>query len=227
MTACKDWDRFADIAKVLVIGHDPRLHNSPTIAEYCFFANYFFDKIQDGQYSRKHALAKSVFDFVDDISIGRYSPTQVYITNLCNSALPAAPNGKTVYIPRSKATTGVRHIREILSKTNIEVIFSMSAQVNYWLQELGFYDSGNGFREDARPKENGTATHPHYYASTIEGSFRKICGNEYKADNKYSLFPILHVKSYPLKDKFLIYSQNYQRMKSTLEMNQHMRTMGY
>ena len=37
----KIW-RNLEKAKILAIGHDPGLQRSPTIADYCFFADYYF-----------------------------------------------------------------------------------------------------------------------------------------------------------------------------------------
>jgi hypothetical protein len=214
--ATKDWDRYVGTAKVLVVGHDPRLQKSNTMADFCFFANYYFDQVDDPQYLKKRALAKSVFEFVGDISGGKYRDPEIYITNLCNDPLPSAPKGKTVYIPNAKALQGLEHIRDVLYKTNIEVIFAMSEQVNYWLQELGFYDSQDGYRNDAKPKRAGTESHPRYYAPSVNGCFKKICGNEYKADNRHSIFPILHFKNYPPEGRFLTYRPSYDRMRTTV-----------
>lgn len=55
---------FGDLktAKVLVIGHDPRLQKSNTIAEYCFFADYFFRPLPKSPSElRKYKLAESLF----------------------------------------------------------------------------------------------------------------------------------------------------------------------
>ena len=42
---CKDWNPLIEngvTPKVLLIGHDPRLQSSETIADYALFSNYYF-----------------------------------------------------------------------------------------------------------------------------------------------------------------------------------------
>lgn len=49
-------------AKVLIIGHDPRLQSSDTKAEYVLFADYYFKTdIKGGAEKRKQGLAKSLY----------------------------------------------------------------------------------------------------------------------------------------------------------------------
>jgi hypothetical protein len=214
MTGTSDWSKYVERAKILVVGHDPRLQTSDTKAEFCFFADYYFEKKQTSQSDkRKFSLAESLFDQIRYITCGHFDDKDVYITNLCNDTLPKPPSNHTVYIPRKNAQEGLENIREILSRTNIQFIFPMSMQVNYWLQELGFYYSENGFADAARPREQGINNKPPYYKETTPGQFVTICGNCYKADRRYMLYPILHTKNYPLKDKFLKYKPNYDRMR--------------
>jgi hypothetical protein len=208
----KDWCKTPEDAKVLIIGHDPTLQRGTAIAEYCFFANYYFQKIADPQYESKHGLANSVFKFVRDITNGFYKDEEVYITNLCNEQLPKPPKNCTVYIPEEKAVDGVQRIRQILKTSPIEIIFPMSMQVNYWLQRLRFYDSANGYMDDAQPINGGIKNKSPYYKENRSGCFKKICGNCYYVDGKYPLFPIVHVKKYPLKANFVKYQDNYDKM---------------
>lgn len=87
----------------------------------------------------------------------------------------------------------------------------MSQQVNYWLQVLGFYSANAGFVEESKPKEIGINNAPPYYEPGKGGAFKRICGQKFIADGQYYLFPILHVKSYPLKGHFCIYEEDYAR----------------
>ncbi len=86
----------------------------------------------------------------------------------------------------------------------------MSQQVNYWLQKLGFYGTNTAFVEKSEPKKIGVINKPPYYTPSKSGAFREICGKKYLVDNQYYLFPILHVKSYPLEGNLLTtYGENY------------------
>ena len=51
-----------ETANILVIGHDPRLQETATIADYCFFADYYFQpKPEKKNELRKYGLAESLF----------------------------------------------------------------------------------------------------------------------------------------------------------------------
>ena len=184
-------------AKILVIGHDPRLQTSNTQAEYAFFANYYFEyNPEDKRDKAKHELAEALYSYIGWLTDNRYNNDDFIITNLCNHHLPKAPKGKTVYIPEDKAKEGLDNIRHILKDFKIKFIIATSQQVNYWLQKLGFYDSGNDFLKKSVPKEIGIKEN--YFEAKQNGAFLDICGRKYLAD-KIPLFPVLHVKQYSLK----------------------------
>lgn len=210
----RDWGNL-EKAKVLVIGHDPRLQKAQTIATYCFFADYYFQpKPSRPSDLRKYQLAESLFKCIRELTSGRYCDDEILITNLCNDALPQTPKRKTVFIPRDKAEEGLAHIRACLKASNVSLIFAMSQQVNYWLQTLGFYAPVPEFLKNAEPKEIGIASEPPYYQPKNPGAFKTICGKKYLADGRYVLFPILHIKSYPLKGRFLAaYGDRYETCK--------------
>lgn len=204
-------------ARILVIGHDSGLQSSPTIADYCFFADYYFQpKPSRNSELSKYRLAESLFNCIRDLTTGLFSDDKILITNLCNETLPPSPKGKTNYIPRVKAEDGLRTTRNLLNESRVVLIFAMSQQVNYWLQQLGFYNTGTQFLQKSDPKEIGICNEQPYYQPKKPGAFKDICGNKYVADNKYNLFPILHVKSYPLKENFLTYEENYQNCKKDI-----------
>jgi len=201
-------------AKILVIGHDPGLQKSQTIADYCFFADYYFQpKPSRSSEISKYKLAEALYSYVRDLTTGQFSDDMVLITNLCNETLPSSPKGKTNYIPPEEAEAGLNAIRMLLKDSSVKLIFAMSQQVNYWLQKLGFYSTDIGFLEKAEPTKMGADYIPRYYSPVISGAFKEICGNKYLADNQYCLFPILHVKSYPLRGNFLTYEENYANCK--------------
>jgi hypothetical protein len=208
-------------AKVLVIGHDPRLQASNTLAGYCLFADYY-----EKYHSRalpttrtelsKYQLAKSVFDCIGDLTADKVNYKELLITNLCNKALGHAPPNKTVLIPEDKAMEGLTEIRNLLKNSQVKLIFPMSQQVNYWLQKLGFYSGDSIFLAKSEPKENGKKNTQPYYQPQETNVFKLICGNEYISDIQYKTYPILHTKNYPLKGKFTVYEENYARCKSAV-----------
>ncbi|MBP8993836.1 MAG: hypothetical protein KBG30_08500 [Bacteroidales bacterium] len=212
-----DWKPKEHNPRALLIGHDPRLQNSDTQAEYVLFANYFFDKtIKDRAFKSKYGLATSAFNQITNITNGKIKPEEIYITNLCNSALPHAPKGKTVYIPEDKALAGVENIKRIIEENpSIEYIFPMSLQVNYWLQKLGLYQSSAEFVVISTPKTIGIQHEPPYYEPTGKSPFLLICGNRFQVTGgTQTVIPILHAKCFPLNKQFRAYEPAYERMSS-------------
>jgi len=184
------------LGRVLVIGHDRRLHKSDTIAKYPFFADYFFRPIpRHGSELAKYRLAESLFSYVGWLTSYVFSANEVVITNLCNKTLKHAPPGRTVLIPDECAKEGLDNIRRILKRSRIEVILAMSEQVNYWLQKLQFYSSGDDYLGQSEPKSQ--AAEQGYYEPVGKSPFLHICGNRYLADG-IPLFPVLHVQQYRL-----------------------------
>ena len=56
-------------ARVMLVGHDPRLRRSDTVAPYCLFADHFFRPKPKGRAeARKHGLAESAFRMVTDVT---------------------------------------------------------------------------------------------------------------------------------------------------------------
>ncbi len=212
-----DWKPKEHNPRALLIGHDPRLQNSDTQAEYVLFANYFFDKtIKDRAFKSKYGLATSAFNQITNITNGKIKPEEIYITNLCNSALPHAPKGKTVYIPEDKALAGVENIKRIIEENpSIEYIFPMSLQVNYWLQKLGLYQSSAEFVVISTPKTIGIQHEPPYYEPTGKSPFLLICGNRFQVTGGTQyVIPILHAKCFPLNKQFKAYEPAYDNIRN-------------
>lgn len=190
-------------AKVLVIGHDPRLQESDTLAGYAFFANYYFRAIPTNRSEfAKYRLAQAVYEYVAYLTSHRYVAGQIALTNLCNESLPHAPKGKIVYIPEDSAQKGIDAIRQIMAGSEIEVIFPMSVQVNYWLQKLGFYPPVSEYLSAAEPRSKGVCHQPPYYEQSRSKAFTHICGKCYRDQDNRRVHPILHVKNWPLKGSF-------------------------
>lgn len=212
-----DWKPKEHTPRALLIGHDPRLQQSDTQAEYVLFANYYFDKtIKDRAFKSKYGLAASAFNQITHITNGKIKPEEIYITNLCNSDLPHAPKSKTVYIPEEKAITGVENIKKIIDENStIEYLFPMSLQVNYWLQKLGLYYSSDEFIEKSTPKTIGIQNKPPYYEQTGKSPFLLICGNRYHVTGGIQVvIPILHAKCFPLNKQFRAYEPAYERIRT-------------
>lgn len=218
----KDWTPSKE-AKILLIGHDPRLQESETIAEYALFADYYFKEEQkSGSEKRKQGLAKNSINYILELTKNKFSAENIYVTNLCNDELPKDDSikGKTVYIPRDKAKKGVEHIKDILAKNqSIEYVFAMSQQVNYWLQELGLYPKQPDFIEMAMPKEKGSNNNPPYYEAKKSRAFLEICGKAYKINgSKQTIIPILHTKTYAsITGRFSEYKKCYDNLKKNFK----------
>lgn len=198
-------------AQILLIGHDPRLQSSDTQATYALFADYYFKPVST-QVSelRKLGLAKSAFGCIEYLLRDKFDSERLLVTNLCNNQLPASPKGKTVLIPRTEAQIGIDAIDLLLKSSNIQMIFAMSLQVNYWLHVLQFCQVNDSFITAAQPRSKGIAATQPYYEPSKSGAFELICGKRQRTRHSIPLYPILHVKNWPLKGKFLKYQEDYE-----------------
>jgi hypothetical protein len=195
-------------AKVLVIGHDPKLQKSDTMADKSFFANYFFDKIPpQGPERSKYKLAANLYSYIGYLTNYKFTADEIYVTNLCNEELPHAPKGKTVLITEDKAKKGVGDIKQILNDNpGIKIIFALSEQANYWLQYFGLYNSNDDYINEAKPNEKGLREN--YYKTEKKSPFLKICGKKFDCMGR-DLYPVLHVKQFPLKK---VIKKNYEEL---------------
>lgn len=201
----KDWKAVKN-AKVLLIGEDSNLQWSDDVAEYVMFTDYFFRGFptDHGERSR-NVEARNMFAQLSHISAGYFRPEEVYVTNLCNDRLEAAPKGKRVLIPEDKAIKGLEHIEWILiANPSIEWVVPMSLQTNYWLQKLGFYGGDAAFLSAAEPRRNGLNSAFRYYQPVEGTAFTQICGTVFDAKEKpVKVVPILPAKYFPLCDRNL------------------------
>jgi len=190
-------------AKVMVIGHDPRLRRSDTVATYALFADYFFRPVPiKASEKAKYQLAEALFSYIGILTCFHYPAYQIAVTNLCNNALPHAPKGKTVLIPQEEAAVGLAEIEDILSNSNIELVFPMSLQVNYWLQQLVFFSGPEEFLQAAQPTHRGVESKPPYYQPSAARAFTLVCGHRFKTRDGRDVYPVLHVKNWPLREPF-------------------------
>lgn len=219
MAECKDWNPDEKLnvkPQVLLIGHDPRLHNSKDEAEYALYSNFYFNKevLKRGSEKQKYGLAAKSFDQILDITNGRFKAEEIYVTNLCNKFLPhTAQKGQTVFISETNANDGYKRIVAILSQyKTIEYIFPMSLQVNYWLQYFGLYQTDTDFLDKAKPKQKGIESVPPYYDAIKKrkNPFLDICGRVYEMETGQKVIPILHTKQYGRLDAYI---PCYERIK--------------
>lgn len=193
-------------ARLLVIGHDPRLQRSDTLAEYAFFADYFFRREPRSPGERqKCGLARSLYEYIDYLTDASCPPKAVLVTNLCNEAL-ARPSKGTVFIDEKHASQGIRDIEGLIKDSPIRAIVAMSQQVNYWLQQLGFCEPVKDFLDGAAPAPRGLRGEPPSYTARQSGIFRTICGRVLKG-RFAPVVPVVHVKNWPLKGQFTVYRE--------------------
>lgn len=93
----------------------------------------------------------------------------------------------------------------IVKHGSIRLVFPMSEQVNYWLQHLGFYSAKQSFLRDAAPSPAGLQHNPPFYKPRKAGMFPSICGRRFAGPDGVTVFPIVHVKNWPLRGAFLRY----------------------
>ena len=76
----KPW--ISEKARVLVIGHDPRLQKYDTLAEYAFFTKYFFQSIPTTKSENaKYKLAESLFSCIGYLTSYQIRSDEISITN--------------------------------------------------------------------------------------------------------------------------------------------------
>jgi hypothetical protein len=206
-----------NLATILIIGHDPRLQNSQAEVEKAFFFEYlekYPDRPTYGPDARKYDLAHAVWDYVSELA-GRQIPLdQLYVTNLCNDFLPSSQGRGTVLIPDELAERGVSEIRQIVSSGNFRLILPMSVQVFYHLCRLGFLDEEDEtiltFIHKSRPVfskvEQGV------YKTTVTAPFLDVCGKLFH-HRGIPVVPVVHVKQWPLKTRFVRYTEPMESAK--------------
>ncbi len=208
-------------SSVLFIGHDPRLQKSDTVAPFSLFADYYFrPRPASSSEAAKYDLAKAVFQMVGWLTGGSVHPEEMVVTNLCNEALPHAPNGKTVLIPEEQATRGVAELHQLLSGSSIRVIVATSQQVNYWLQRLGLCSANTAFLEAAEPSPRGRSAAPAFYQPRKPRAFTLVCGQRHVGPAGTPVFPVVHVKNWPLRGRFLdAYGAAHERCRHLIQQD--------
>lgn len=199
----KDW-KATTCAKILVIGEDSNLQWSDKAPEYVMFADYYFRRFPEDHGERsRNVEARNLFNYITYLTSQRISPSEVYLTNLCNDTLEPSPKGKRILIPEEKAIKGIDHIEWILREyPSIKYVLAMSLQTNYWLQKAGFYTGTDSFLTEAQPRNTGINSIQPYYQPVSGKAFPTICGKVYEANHfPVKILPILPAKDYPLSEQ--------------------------
>ena len=215
-----DWQSVID-AKVLLIGENSTLQWKDEVIECVMFLDYYFDHAPYdlGERSR-YSEAKTIFEYIKEISAGECRAEQVYGTILCHDPLYRAPRGKHIYIPEKQAEKGVANVKKILKDNpNIEYVFAMGLQTNYYLQKLKLYNCGDlteEFIKGAEPRRVGINSYDPFYQPVNAKPFREVCFNMYEMEEfpGVKIIPILPIKSYPLSEVDMKnFGENYNKLK--------------
>lgn len=206
-------------ARILVIGHDPRLQRSDAEAECAFFLNYL-DEPRSARPSerRKYDFASSVVNYIRDLGGLSVSIDDMFFTNLCNEFLEHPTAGGTVLITDDAAERGTRGIEDILSSGSFKVILSMAPQVLYHLARLRFVANPDenllAFLRMARPSPAAAARGA--YVPIGRSPFLMVCGTKYHhRGDGVPLVPILHAKQWPLNKRMEPHYGTLMRLAAT------------
>ena len=212
---------FGDLetAKIMVIGHDPRLQRTQTQADVAFFMDYLKDvALRSRSEARKYGLAKAVWDYVADLAGGLVALSALYVTNLCNEFLEHVPGSGTVLIPDEKARQGVEAITRTIASGNLRVILPMAVQPFYHLCRLGFLDEDSEvikeFIAGARPDPAKAARG--IYVQGGRAPFLAVCGHRFH-HRGVPVIPVVHVKQWPLKPRMVRYTEPMQRARQQVQ----------
>lgn len=206
-------------AKVLVVGHDPRLQRSNAEAEFAFFFEFLTrSPINKGEVQKK-GLALAVCRYIDWLA-GRELPhEQLYVTNLCNEFLKRQQPG-VIYIPEAQARRGVEALTKAVGKGQFKVIIPMAEQTFYWLCQLGFVEDA-----DERVQTYLQAAHPKaakaqqgVYIKTGQASFVAVCGQRFHHQG-IPIIPVLHVNrwQWPLPPRWVRYTPGMEQARAQVQ----------
>ncbi len=192
-------------ARLLVVGHDPRLQNSQAEADTAFFFDYLArPPSNQGSERAKRELAQATWDYVSHLA-GRPVPLErLWVTNLCNEFLERPGRG-TVLIPRPAAERGLKQIEAALRAGRFQALVSLSQQVFYWLCELGFIDEQGDerlvrYRQEARPADRQAALGLYVAVGARRAPFLAVCGQTFSHQG-LPVIPVVHIKMWPLKPR--------------------------
>ena len=218
MDACRPFGSI-DKARILIIGHDPRLQRSDTQAQYAFFLNYL-EKPRPTHPAERHKydFASSVVNYVRQLGGPSIWLEDMFFTNLCNEFLEHPINSGTVLITDEAAKRGAQAIESILSGGSFKVILPMAPQVFYHLVRLGFVANPDEnlltFLRAARPSPAAVVRKA--YVPVGRSPFLGICGRKYRhRSDGVPIIPVVHVKQWPLNNRMEPHYGSLMRMAAT------------
>ena len=218
MNSCRPFGNI-DKARILVIGHDPRLQRSDAQAQYAFFLNYLEEPRQTrSSERRKYDFASSVVNYIRHLGGPSVALEDMFFTNLCNEFLERPIAGGTVLITDDAAERGIQAIEGILLSGSFKVILSMAPQVLYHLVRLDFVTNPDenllAFLKTARPSP--AATIKRAYVPVGRNPFLEVCGRKYyHRSDGVPIIPIVHVKQWPLNNRMEPHYGPLMRMAAT------------
>ncbi|MDY6917480.1 MAG: hypothetical protein SVP26_05980 [Chloroflexota bacterium] len=195
---CKPYGNPAT-AKVFVIGHDPTLQTSPTVADYAFFIDYIMKPRPTLKAERtKHDFALGTYIYIKALCGRSISFEDMYFTNLCNRSLDHENKGM-ILIDKRIAGQGIQEIEATLREGSFQVILPMSQQVSYHLANCNFVKEASSdrlvtFLKKSQPKPEQAKQG--VYAPVGAEAFVDVCGNTYTHRGGVPVVPILHVKQW-------------------------------
>lgn len=185
-------------AKIMVIGHDPRLRISEAEAGHAFFLEYLTrDTLTKPSDKRKKDFAVATVEYIKSIVGASISLDYIYFTNLCNKFLERPIGGGTVLISDDEADKGITEIEKDIKSGLFRATLPMSLQVFYHLVRTEFVDDQGEnlkkFLEMAKPNPNDIQRNA--YKSSKAAPFLLVCGKifHHRLDS-VPIIPILHVK---------------------------------
>jgi hypothetical protein len=218
MDSCRPFGNTGK-ARILVIGHDPRLQRSDAQAQYAFFLNHL-EQPRPTRPSERHKydFAFSVVNYVQYLGGPSVTLEDMFFTNLCNEFLKRPIAGGTVLITDNAAERGAQAIEGILSRRSFKVILSMAPQVLYHLVRLGFVANPDenllAFLRTARPSQAAIARKA--YVPVGRSPFLRVCGKKYyHRSDGVPLIPVVHVKQWPLNERMEPHYGSLMRMAAT------------
>ena len=215
MNSCKPFGNI-DKARILVIGHDPRLRRSDAKTQYAFFLSYL-EKQRPTRPSerRKYDFASSVVNYIRHLGGPSVALEDMFFTNLCNEFLEHPIAGGTVFITDDAAERGTQAIEGMLSSGSFKVILSMAPQVLYHLVRLGFIaNPDENLRTFLITARSSPATaNRKAYVPVGRSPFLKVCGRKYYHRNDgVPIIPIVHAKQWPLNKRMEPHYGSLMRM---------------
>jgi hypothetical protein len=206
-------------AKVLVVGHDPRLQRSDAEAEYAFFFEFLKRSPKNRGEVQKQGLARAVRAYLKWLAGYEIPLDQLYVTNLCNEFIERQQSG-VIYIPEAQARHGVQSLTDTVAQGQFKVIIPMAEQTFYWLCQLGFVEDADErvqtYIQIAQPKVAKAKLG--VYVKSGKAPFVTVCGQRFHHQG-VPIIPILHVNrwTWPLPPRRIRYEPGMEQARDRIQ----------